>query len=199
MMIPETENPPKYVKKKISLIALDIDGVMNSVESFKEAKGNTATIYDLPAKKHIEQLNRIMDETGAYLLLSSTWRKHIGSHLMGSMLYLCGLSVENSMKFIGETPTLNSYRGIEILTYILSVNSKDASSWEKYHIDKLIIIDDDADMLFLSKYLVKTDNETGLTKEVADKAIEMLNSDLSKLDILNIDFNKLTRDVIEWA
>ncbi len=82
---------------------------------------------------------------------------------------------------VGSTPKLDSYRGTEIKCWILEhtsglVKYKD-SNWKTWQepIESFVILDDGSDMEDLISHLVKTDNNTGLLEEHADKAIKMLN------------------------
>ncbi len=150
---------------KMKIIFLDIDGVLNSVKSMKDLYNDQGIrgFNDVPAPKHVKNLNRITEETGAKIVVSSTWRK---LHSIISLMYifhLCGIKGE----IIGCTPVLHKERGHEIQAWLDETEYKD--------IEKFIIIDDDSDMEHLMDYLVKIDNRYGLTEKDVHKSIEILN------------------------
>jgi len=149
---------------------LDIDGVLNSEKSMKMSyyKDNKDPNHaDLPHESHVKWLNKIVEETGAKLVISSTWR--IGTHvrMLGNILYLCGVKAD----VIDKTPTISisgCERGTEIQRWINECG---------YDITNFIILDDDSDMCHLMDKLVQTNNKFGLTKKEALIAIEMLNKE----------------------
>ena len=150
-------------KKK--LIFLDVDGVLNSDTywmSLDEEEKYSLRHLDRNA---IKKLKRIVDKTGAEIVVSSTWRKFKEDmDVLSDSLYVYGLSV------MSKTPVLyNKERGDEI------------SAWFESHPDfkdaVYVILDDDADMNVHMDRLVKTDYRYGLTDSKAEKAIEMLNEE----------------------
>ena len=153
-------------KEKVKIIFLDIDGVLNSEKSIKMnyyMNGKHSIHVDLPHKSHVKWLNKIVEETGAKLVISSTWRIGTIARRISDILYLCGVKAT----VIDKTPVGNCERGIEIQTWLDET---------KYEILSFIILDDDSDMLHLSNRLVQTKWKFGLNEKHAIKAIEMLNT-----------------------
>ena len=152
---------------------LDIDGVLNSVNFFKEKslskrwdelKGKyenghiTAGLVSIYPKA-VELLNRLIEATGAKIVVSSSWR---GDSALQTIFTLVGIKEP----IYGETPRLYSrYRGQEIQQWL-----------NKHKCDKYVILDDDLDF-FDSQlpYLVHTDWRVGLTENDISKAINILN------------------------
>lgn len=165
----------------MKVIFLDVDGVLNSKQSFEKTRKqypNKEIRFDTPHPDHITWLNKITDATGAKLVISSCWRNEFS--VMGWNRYFDLLDVHADV--IGKTPKLDSYRGTEIQCWLLEHQSKIIkyadSSWYIYKepVESFVILDDDSDMENLLPYLVKTNNEIGLTEEDADKAIKILNN-----------------------
>jgi len=153
----------------MKVIFLDVDGVLNYSKCWErpEHKNNGTFVWD---KDCISQLNRIIKETGAKIVVSSTWRnskEHYNA-------VLNEMNIEG--EFIGKTPKYvpvdhpdGSQRGDEIQAWM--------DSQEIEPIEKFVILDDDADMRHLIDHLIQSDfMKEGLTKELADEAIQMLNS-----------------------
>ena len=113
----------------MKIIFLDMDGVLNSELTFR----NNPTVIDPVDPEMVKQLNRIVKETGARLVLSSTWRK---GYLWPSRLADAGIDLNN---FVGITPGSDKgFRGDEV------------NSWLEYanhflSIEKYAILDDDSD------------------------------------------------------
>lgn len=146
----------------MKIIFLDIDGVLNSWESFKEFK----TMWIL-SPENIKQLNRIIEATGAKIVISSSWRncKEIKDNLNDYLINDCGIKGE----IIGKTPLVSFHRrrGLEIKTWL--------DDWQGESIEQFVILDDDSDMIPLMHRLCKINIQVGLTEERADEAIKMLN------------------------
>lgn len=180
------------MKNYIDIIFLDIDGVLNSIDSLLSHKhlGNPEILYDIPHPAHISVLNRIIQETEAKVVISSSWR---GSwHLFHLNIFLCSLGFRGEI--VGYTPRLvGKERGEEIKLFVDLFNSgetinelkiKDFLSYshedlpENYVIRNYVILDDDNDMADIIDHLVLIDNEKGLVGTDGDRAIEILRDDL---------------------
>jgi len=121
-------------------------------------------------KKYVENLELIIEQTGAKIVISSSWRT-AGLAMMKSMWK------ERRMKgeIIGITERLNTPRGEEIEEYL-----------RENPCDKYVILDDDNDFLpeqrpFFVRTSMNKDHEDsykgmGLTKKCAEKAIQILNA-----------------------
>ena len=158
----------------MKIIFLDIDGVLNSIDSMKRAGKHI--FNDNPDPEHIKWLNLIIEKTGAKVVISSTWRKGCYSSHIWRLLDICGFKGS----IIGSTPDTGDIRGNEIRCWI--DRYKNGRDWrltktaEKPEpIESFCILDDDSDMGDLLPYLVNCKNEHGLTEIGAKQAIEILN------------------------
>jgi hypothetical protein len=146
----------------MKIIFLDIDGVLNSQNFFKTHKPNNDwKETDDIDRRAIAILNNILEKTNAKIVISSSWR--IGRTLenLKLMAKIVGIHPE---KIFSKTPVLNDKdRGFEIEAWL-----------EQNKTEKFVILDDDSDMGNLMHHLVKTKSETGLTKELAEKVINLL-------------------------
>lgn len=184
----------------MKVIFLDIDGVMNDELAYRAWKENADKEAfddsDVPTDQHMAQLKRIVDETGAEIVLSSAWRCSIwgmrtvlerfndyGLKLLSitdegvqeSVLKASGFkdikprSTSKSLFGDPAQPIVND-RGAEIAGWLLRQKSKNVESF-------VILDDEDADIVqYYPKNLIKTSYMTGLTDEDVEKCIDILNS-----------------------
>lgn len=161
-------------KNKVCLLICDLDGVVNS-ETFYAKRAN-GEYGDKPYPlsefdpEAVAQVNRIIEETGAKLVISSSWR--FDKNLRNIMEQV---SFSEKCLDFEITPYLGTIRGLEIKKYIEKYPDKHNGD----EIETYCIIDDDIDMLYEQKdNFVKTDAYYGgLTKEKADEVIRILNND----------------------
>ena len=161
------------------LLFLDIDGVLNTKLWY--GKMNKETPKDRwgyafdPVS--VANLKRIVNETGADIVISSSW-KCVGLTELRKMWKarrLPGKIIDvtpdrykdDELRYLDDTE-IDNIRGYEIREW-LSRNGKQVSHYA--------IIDDLYEMLPEQQdHLVMTDSETGITDEDADRAIEILNN-----------------------
>lgn len=151
----------------MKLIFLDFDGVLNNRDWLsRRSNGAPLRDHEMIDPKAVAILNRIISETGADVVISSTWR--ILSTLGELREFLEQAGFRGNI--LGVTPRDydTGYRGNEIQKWI-NDNVLDTN------VLRITILDDDSDMEHLTKFLVNTDFEVGLTDADADVAIEMLN------------------------
>lgn len=161
----------------MKVIFLDIDGVLNV---YPQGRDDYGSIFH---KHFVDNLSWIIEQTGAKIVISSTWR-FSGLDIMIEMWKVRNLPGE----VIGITPDFmhqtgtTLQRGKEIIAWI--------EEWEKINtkIKSYVIIDDDTDMEPEQlKNFVKTSGNTthsdfvdgggyGLTKECSQKVIDILNA-----------------------
>ena len=161
-------SPNAYIKIKV--IFLDIDGVLNVIPQGNDRFG--AIFHE----HFVDNLKRIIDETGAKIVISSTWR-------MSGLPGMIEMWEERNLpgEVIGITPNFmwrtgsTLQRGKEIDAYLD----------EHPEIEKYVIIDDDSDMEphQLENFVMTFGNTDhpdcvdlgyGLTNKCADWAIEIL-------------------------
>lgn len=150
-------------------ILLDFDGVLTSVAHTWRCRmeHRRPNIYGLdwfdPAC--LEALKNIVDETGAGIVVSSSWRD-LGDEALGRVWEQTPIPG----RFIGTTP-------------IWILPKKDAiEAWIKAHLEDRYVILDDADLGLSNQ--IKTNPDMGLTMRKAGEAIAILNEDD---EILSLD------------
>jgi hypothetical protein len=175
------------------MIFLDIDGVLNSeayvlkLEEKHRALGHTDParpkrettcdcfkLYHQIDREAVTRVNRLVEATGAKIVISSSWRKLFDPPELHRILGEHGLVAE----VIGETPdgahdpemqetyghTARIYRGHEI------------DLWLKKHpeVERFVILDDGSDMAMHKNRLVQTDCEEGLLDDHVELAIRVM-------------------------
>jgi len=150
-------------------VFLDIDGVLNSKESFHKKFIETGTC--LNTSEHVsnvlvEHLNTLIDKTNASIVISSAWRLCFDITKIKKVLEASGF--RHNDKIVGCTPLLrfSCFRGLEIQTWMES---------HGVHKHEIVILDDNSDMVHLMDRLVQTDFNIGLTKKNVKEAISLLN------------------------
>lgn len=137
----------------MKIIFLDIDGVLNCEDGFKSKICTERDDYGMLFYPPSERLiNKLIDETSAKVVISSTWRMS-GLDQMQWMWKSRGMSGD----VIDITPRLDHrIRGVEINEWLKS-NGFRQCFWseeiqkkymEESSIENFIIIDDDSDMLY---------------------------------------------------
>lgn len=150
----------------MKIIFLDIDGVLNCESAYRNGECQYQEwIWEDGRKDHYQRfcvrskelLNKLIDETGAKIVISSTWR-HSGIEFMKKVWKM----EEMSGEIIGITPSLRTKglhipRGMEIAYYLNNDLLFQHINWDeviqqeymdKAGVENYIIIDDDSDMLY---------------------------------------------------
>lgn len=188
------------------IIFLDIDGVLNHETFYEErhklmveGKWDIEYPYDNFCPKSVANLNKIIETCNAEIVLSSTWRKSYDTlEPIQDLFNKAGIKG----KCVGKTGTLlcedRHYtipRGCEIEEW-LSMQGFYHINWDKKlqekqmkesNISNYLILDDDGDMLYgQRKHFVQTFGPprgwNGLDEQHTKKAIEILSSDVIKLN-----------------
>jgi len=159
----------------MQIIFLDIDGVLVNAVSLRSRSPHEHSNADPSC---VAALNRIVAETGAGIVVSSSWR--IGQEL-ADMREVINLHFGVNGNVLGMTPRLtakkisagprgqlevSAERGDEIDCWLRS-----AHPWP---VESFVILDDEDDMGALKSHLVQTNFTGGLTMQHADRAIEIL-------------------------
>ena len=149
------------------LVFLDLDGVINgNDEDSLYQKGKLSDDQELYSDVLVERLNRLLDETGAKVVLSSTWRLGLSQEQIEYRLADIGIKCD----CIGFTPNFYKYsvRGNEIRAWI--IDNEELLGCD-YRFRNYVIIDDDSDMLLWQKdNFVNTNGMKGLTDEDCELA-----------------------------
>lgn len=156
----------------MKIVFLDFDGVLNSMKfaeelaaKFKE-EGRPAESRHMIDPVAVERLNILLRDTGANVVISSTWRKYFDLPTLRELLVAKGFSGE----VIGVTPDLSGgpiehrERGFEIEQWIKD-NAPDAT---------FVILDDDSDMGNLHHRFVHTSWALGLLDDHVVRAKALL-------------------------
>ena len=156
------------------IIFLDIDGVLNN-EDTEDRCGYYIGIED--AK--VELLKQIVDETGAKIVLSSTWRLGIdnrGHRLEGHIPYLQEKLGKYGLEVFDKTKQLSKYGDLR---------GKEIHEWLSRHpdVDGWVVLDDEFFWDFndydIPRHRVQTwfytsRGEGGLTEKNVKQAIKIL-------------------------
>jgi len=162
------------------ILFLDIDGVLNTGWWYTQLDRNPPKdkygyAFD---PRSVANLKKILDETGAEIVVSSSWKSFGLSELEkmwqnrelpGKLIGVTPNSVSDEMLFSADLDHIKIFpiRGMEI------------KEWLDKHVievSRYVIIDDMDNFLPEQKsHFVLTDPEVGITDEDADKAIKILN------------------------
>lgn len=157
----------------MKVIFLDIDGVLNGFSTTKET---TPEGYLFVEDKLVARLQKIIELTGAQVVLSSSWRleakEFTGKEADGENLTLLKEKLaEFGIFIIGMTCNRGAYRGWQIRRYL-----KDHPE-----IDKWIVLDDMPIYEFQehinTKYVIQTFCNNGISDLEVEYAIELLNKE----------------------
>ena len=151
----------------MKVVFLDFDGPIIPIMSHENRRG----LMEKAWPPCIAELNRITDTTGAKIVISSSWRWGDKSPRAPELLREWGVTAE----IVGETPILETAWKPDSVIWQAVCRGTEIQGWlDDNPVEVFVILDDDADMGHLMNSLVQTPFETGLTKELADRAIEML-------------------------
>lgn len=155
---------------KLKIIFLDIDGVLNPSRFMnifykvrKELGDGVKTRDEFGhyfAPYTVDALEKIINQTAAKIVVSSVWRRS-GLEVMREMWKRRRLPGE----IYDVTPVLNVERGYEIAEWL-----------RENDVDSYVIIDDNDDMLPEQNF-IQCNNKLGLTDELADKCIQLLDAE----------------------
>lgn len=160
----------------MKIIFLDIDGVL-SISSYCAAKGEVLCTSFVP--ELVENLNKVIEQTNANIIISSAWRGRIGFEKIEAFhKHFSEQGFKYPEKIIGTTRgTSNSHdRGAQILGTIKSLWNRDET------VENYVVIDDSvSDILpYIPKNkIVKTSFYHGLSDEHCEKAVYILNYGIS--------------------
>ncbi len=139
------------------LIFLDFDGVLNCDLSVSQL----GTRYKFWSPS-ITALNELLAESGARIVISSTWREHWTLSENVASLERAGLLPG---RVVGKTSVSDRERGIEIDSWLKSV---------PYRIESFVILDDKEDMAMHRQRLVRVDPKVGLGVKEVREAVALL-------------------------
>lgn len=145
-----------------NIIFLDVDGVLNNLSWAKkmlEQEGVRVYSEDMLEDRALRLLRFLVDLTGGKIVVSSAWRKIPQSYeALKQQLKYFGMTV------FSETPYVGGSRGDDITAWF-------ARNPGEY---RYVILDDDDDMYGHMDHLVKTDFDTGLTRDAVSRCCKLL-------------------------
>jgi hypothetical protein len=148
----------------MKILFLDIDGVLNTISFMME--NPTCDILELDK---IINLNKIINNTGCKIVVSSNWR--VAGIDCDSLYYKALL---NTDKDIGKN-IINATIDITPIVDYITPRWREINLWLNCNnYDKFIILEDQWDMDILNPYTVICDCRTGLTNNLTNKAINLL-------------------------
>jgi hypothetical protein len=189
----------------MKIIFLDIDGILNCEDAYRAGHCQYVEwIWEDGRKDHYQRfcswskelLNRLIKETGAKIVISSTWRLS-GIDFMKKVWEL----EEMEGEIIGITPSMRTKdiripRGMEIDYYLENDLGFKHVNWDektqrkymdKSGLESYIILDDDSDMLYKQRnhfvhVLSSPRNTEGFNEHYYQKAKLMLDKNIIELN-----------------
>lgn len=151
------------------LLFLDFDGVLNHQAHFAALAAKGWDPDDALDPACVDRLNFLLNASGAYVTVSSSWR--IGRSLEELRTILSAAGFAHAERVVGKTPVCRSGgqglggRGAEILTWLRAL--------PRPH-ECFVILDDGNDMDGVREHLVRTDMAAGgLTDRAVERALRL--------------------------
>lgn len=151
------------MKESEKIIFLDVDGVLNCEKTQRVTRNG----YLFVSGRKIKLLQKIVKETGAKIILSSDWRYNRDDpELNGDFLQLRDELNRYGIQISGYTPYISwPNRGREIDLWLK----------DNQEIKNFVILDDSNEVKGHADRFVHTTMKYGLTKDLAESAIKILN------------------------
>ena len=152
----------------MKVVFLDIDGVLNSYQYLSRTSMEDAGIYDELDPQKVDLLQKLVVQTGASIVLSSSWRESFENMMPLDYVARSLLAVlkEHSLSIYGMTPLLKGQRDGEIRQW-LACHSE---------VDSFVVLDDEHyNWKELEAHWVKTSYYVGLTEQNLQQAVDILN------------------------
>lgn len=171
---------------KEKLIFLDIDGVLNSelyARRFFDEKlyKKDPQVSNLVDSNAVQLVLKIIKETNAKLIISSSWRSLTYKHTIEDFKQFKDLSPLLPFIYGVTPPTRNAHRGEEIKYFLNFIRKQDFREYFKEPISNnynYVILDDDSDMLEEQlPNFVKVTYWDGITEKEVEKCINILNKE----------------------
>ena len=157
----------------MKVIFLDIDGVMVTGEMLNRLEEIDGFHFNPFARGPVYQLNRIVETTGAEIVISSTWRCD-GPRWNALMKHFEQQGVRK--KPLVRTPHLTKKR--ESGLFKTAQRGEEIKTWLSNDVQDYVVLDDDTDMDDVRAHFVYVKNgmwRGGLNQDHADAAIALLN------------------------
>ena len=154
------------------LVFLDIDGVLVTIETVGTHVQVDGHQFNPFSKEAVRQLNRVLVETGADIVVSSSWRCD-GPRWDAMMTHFAEQGVQR--RPIGRTPDLT--RKLPSGVWATPQRGEEIKLWLGNDTRAFVVFDDDSDMDAVRENFVHVKNgmfRGGLRDEHADAAIALL-------------------------
>jgi hypothetical protein len=160
----------------MKIIFLDIDGVLNSERFFEMNAQGLEFGHSQLDPDAVERLNRLIEETGAKVVISSSWRHVWSRDEIVRMLEKRGFKHGDTI--IGITPTLAGPRGDEVAEWLGTDDERRRIDPDHSDVESYVILDDSDDFHDpeMRERFVNTTWEIGMTDEDVNQAIYILGS-----------------------
>lgn len=157
----------------MKVLFLDVDGVLNSHKFLYRGDGRCDKEWiNMLDPAACARLERVLSETGAVVVLSSSWRAHFTAKQFEELirpLVPSARVVDRTRNGYGETDArvvvTSSERGFQIQEWLNDCPRE---------VTAFAIVDDSSDMVHLSEKLVQTTWADGLLDEHVTRLVEML-------------------------
>lgn len=157
----------------MKVIFLDIDGVLNSGKPGPRHNENPTQA------RHVAQLGRILQATGAQVVWSTTWRTTRRQDELDAFVRARGLA---DFKSVGVTPDLTTRPKMSL--FLARPRREEVRAWLDAHpeVTRLVTIDDDTEAEVEPGTHVQCEDIEGggLSAERADLAIRILGAELER-------------------
>ena len=163
------------------VIFLDIDGVLNTKWWYTQMDRNTPKdkygyAFD---PRSVANLQKIVDETGSDIVISSSWKSFGLSELeeMWQDRELPGKLIDITPNSVSDEMFLNADLDHMELFHIRGMEIKEWLDKHGKNVSHYVIIDDmDNFLLDQKSHFVQTDPEVGITKGDVKKVVRLLNN-----------------------
>lgn len=147
----------------MKVIFLDFDGVINSTTFMMRIDGHKG--HEKISEEMVGRVNRIIEETGAEVVVSSTWRK----------LH----DLDELQKFLDKNGFVGELMDKTPPNFGMTERGDIIQLWLDEHpfVEEFVVIDDDTDMTAIpDENFINTDTTVGITNEHVEEAIDILSS-----------------------
>jgi hypothetical protein len=158
----------------VKVIFLDIDGVLCTGETVNEMVAIGMHHFCHFAKGPVYQLNKIVAETGAEIVVSSSWRCD-GERWEALMTHFANMGV--AKRPIGRT--IDLWHRLPTGSKLQPQRGDEIAAWLSTDVTGFVVLDDDCDMDAVKDNFVHIRNgmwRGGLHSGYAEKAIAILNT-----------------------
>jgi len=156
----------------MNIIFLDIDGVVNTDRQIRINTLHQINDIDFDPQA-MNNLKQIIEQTSSKIVISSTWRTHEreNGYLWQELIRNFKGYDLNPDVIIGSTPVISEtmkpeLRELEIANWLI----------ENPIVEKFVILDDQWSMGNLNDHFIRCLSFNGITTEIAEKSIKMLNT-----------------------